>query len=257
MNGVRFAEDIDEAIDDEAYDDESYRSAEFDLLGTVGKILDPIGIVPAIGKTIFGGGGSPARPPLPQVQIQPTGPGVSTANLTTPGGNATLRLPEPVVTREEFRQITDKLEETLNRTTARLNTTQSDLTNAVQRLSTVETDTRNKVGELRTFTRRSIERAQREQREAATKLRKDINSQATTSMMMSMLMQQGLQSQLQTHTHSGVTTGSATTGTATGLQASNSALMFLPMMMMGSGDSGSSDNNMMTMMMMMMMSPAR
>ena len=253
MNGFRFAEDIA----DPYYDDESSRSAEFDLLGTVGRILDPIGIVPTIGNIIGGGSPTPPppppRPPLPPVQVQPTGNGVATANLQTPAGNAVLRLPEPVVTREEYRQITQKLEDSINGITARLNTTQSDLQNAMRRLGSIDADTRREVASAQASTRRAIEKAQREQR-----------SQAMTNMVISMMMQQQLQRRLEEHTHpqhshaapaAGQTaTGSTSIGPASTTGDDNNALLFLPMMMMGTDGTGEDNNNMMMMMMMMAMS---
>lgn len=46
--------------------------------------------------------------------LQPTGPGVQSATITTPRGSATVRLPEPVVTERGLKEALAKLESTLN-----------------------------------------------------------------------------------------------------------------------------------------------
>ena len=92
-----------ESLDDEPYDRESFDDepgdSEAEFLGT---LLG--GPAAAIGNVIGGlfRPPTPPRPPLPRVSVPAPGPGVSSATLNTPQGSATLRLPEPVVTRQEF-----------------------------------------------------------------------------------------------------------------------------------------------------------
>ena len=234
----------DEAIDDEAIDDEALDD-EAEFLPGLGGILP--GIASGIGNLVGGifGGGAP-RPPLPSVSIPTQGGGVSSAVLQTPQGSATLRLPETVVTKDEFRQTTERLEGAINRNTARLNTTQKDIENLGTRIGAVVSDTRRDLARARAAERKHY----RQQRAAFARLRREQQSQNTTNLMMTVLMQQQVQSQIASHTHP-ITAGATNTGPAN-VTGGNNALLFLPLMMMGGGEGSSGDSNMMLMMVMMM-----
>jgi hypothetical protein len=268
MNGN--LEDYDEAIAedyDESFDDESYDEPSEDLLGTIGNVLT--GGLPAIASgigSLFGNAirPQPSRPPLPQVSVPAPSQGVTNAQLNTPAGSATIALPAPLVKQDEFREVTARLQEGINRNTSRLNTVTGDVTRLRTDFARIETDTRAQVAKLRTDTRKSLVRSRKEQAAAIARVRRDIGQQATTSMLVSMMMQQQLQRGLDEHTHpdhahGGVTAGAANTsvasiGAASTAGSDNTAMMFLPMMMMGSQDGASGDNNMMMMMMMMALS---
>ena len=119
-------------VDDEAYGyDDSDRESEF-LEGILGGAAQALGGgISGIGNLIGGVGNllnPPApRPPIPPVQPGRPGPGVTTATIDTPRGSATLRLPDSVVTVDEFRTATQNLQDAINRNTARLNSTQKDI----------------------------------------------------------------------------------------------------------------------------------
>lgn len=271
MNGYTRSLDLDEAMpgyddesfDDESFDDESYRSAEFIPGLGLGASLLP-GIASGIGNVIGGLFGGQRRPPVPQVQVRPSGSGVSTANLQTPAGSAVLRLPEPVPTREEFRQAVERLEGAINTVTTRANTTQNDLQSLTTRVGAVVADTQKDVAKVRMDTRRMLMKAQQVQKARAAKLRQEIRSQQTTNLFLSIMLQQQLQDQIEEHTHSLTlkatdlptsSSGDKTvrTGASDSSSSDNNALLFLPLMMMGSpgGSGGNDDNNMMMMAMMM------
>lgn len=98
--GLHDHEDIDETFeglieDDEALDDERFRRR-----GRGRASVPFFGPTTAMG--VFPG------------SLQPTGPGVQTATLSTPRGSATVRLPEPVVAERAFKEAIQKLEATLN-----------------------------------------------------------------------------------------------------------------------------------------------
>ena len=251
MNGSAEAILEDDDLDtlDESYDwsfDESdLSSAEF--LPLIGPALGAI--APAIGRILPGIlGGGPSRPPLPPVRPRPSGPGVSTATLATPGGSATMRLPEPVVTQREFREVTSGLSNAINAERARINTTQNDLRSLTQRVGTVVADTQRQVAQVRTTTSRDLLKVRQEQRAAIARMRREQSSQQMMSMMMSMMLQRQQQGQLEDHTH-------ATPDGTAEVDGDSSALMLLPLMMMNPSDSSSSggDNNMMMMMMMVLL----
>ena len=238
------AESFDESLDDESFDTD----AEF--LPFIGRGIQQAGN--ALGSLL---GGAPVRrAPLPRIQIQPSAGGVGTATLNTPRGNAVLRLPEKVVSKDEFKQVTDRLQEAINRNTARLNTTQDDLGKLRQQIGSVVADTRRELGN-------ALTKVRREQRAAIAKLRKDQSSQNMTNLMMSMMTQQQISRRIDEHKHS-VTIGKindpSQTETATTEQpaksgSDNSAMMMmLPLLMGSSQDGNSGDNNMMLPLMMMM-----
>jgi hypothetical protein len=234
----------DEAIDDEAVLDDEALDDEAEFLPGLGNILP--GIASGIGGLLFPG--AAPRPPLPQVNVPPSGGGVSSAVLQTPQGSATLRLPETVVTKDEFRQTTERLQEAINRDTARLNTTQKDIESLGNRVGTVVADTRRDISRVRAAERKHYHAT----RAAIGRLRREQASQNSTNLLMTVMMQQQIQSQIANHTHP-IAAGATATGPAT-VADSNNALMFLPLMMMGGGggDGASSDNNMMMMLVMMM-----
>lgn len=192
-------------LDDEERDDESYRTGEFigPLLGGIANTLRP-GIGGSINQ-LLNPPPPPPRPPIPGVQVQPAGPGVSTANIATPSGNAVLRLPEPVVSRDEFRSTTEGLQEAINRTTARVNSlessTQRDIQNLSQRVGVVVSDAQQQLARFRTETSARIDRAERAQRADLGRFCRDQSSQATTNMLIGLLMTHRLQSRIDEHTH--------------------------------------------------------
>jgi hypothetical protein len=203
-----YGDDTIEPFDD--YDDDDEES-----LSSTAEFVDPL-----LG-TILGGAGSilrrRPRPPVPTVRVHPPARGVDTATLNTPRGSATLRLPDKVVTIDQFRETIGGLEQAINRNTARLNTTQKDIDALSKRIAGV------------------VAKMQREQKLALERLRKEKTSQGM-EMLMPILMQQQLQSQIQDHTHTGPG------GAATMEEDDNMALMMLPLLMTGSGD-----NNMLMM----------
>jgi hypothetical protein len=116
--------DVDESVDDLLFagaDDES------EFLPIVGNLLRP--------KP------RPAVRPLPRGALTPNRPGVDNAVLSTPGGTATVRLPEKVVTQDAFREATQKLETTLNNLAGQLNATRADVARLTQTDGTLHTRT--------------------------------------------------------------------------------------------------------------------
>jgi hypothetical protein len=241
---------------------------ESEFLGPLLSSLPIIG--PALGGLI---GGAP-RPPLPPVPTPPGGTGVSSAVLNTPRGAATLRLPEPAVTQEEFNRTTASLRAGINRNTTRLNTTHREVSALTRRVGVLTTETKRDIGRVRTEARR----ARRDNQAAIAKLKRDISSQSTMSMLMGVMGQQQVQSAINAHTHAiphthqytqpTQATAIATPGTTPDLAAgtasgqisapiaSNPALMLMPMLLAGGeGGLGGGDSMMPLMMMMMFMRP--
>ena len=240
--------EVDDESGDDAleYSDESDVDAEF-----LGAFIPPI--IPAvgsalgnvIGRTFFG---QPRRPPLPPVPPLPffPGRGVDQAVLRTPRGNATINLPEKLVTQEEFKQATDRLQEAINRNTTRLNTTQNDIQGLSQRVGAVTTSTARDIARVRG----SVAKIAKSQKAAIAKLRKEQSARDTNNLMVNLMLVQQLRSRLDDHRHT-VTTGATETSPATATGSDNNALLFLPLMLMGTQDGASGDNNNMMMMMMM------
>jgi hypothetical protein len=233
----------DEAFDDEAFDDETLDDESVDdesefLSQLIGGPASLIGN--AIGS-LFGGNRGPSRPPLPRVAVGTPGSGVSTATLTTPAGTATLRLPEPVVTRREFDAGLRKLQEGINRDSARVNAVAKDLDGLRTRVATVVTETQRDIGKVRT----AVLKSRRANRLALARLRQDQSSQQMMSMVMAMMAQRQVQERLEDHKHAGDGTVVDTEDTK------NSMLMMLPMVMM-MGQGGGSNAMMMPMMMLAM-----
>lgn len=234
----------DESWADEAWDDESLSVEAWDdeseFLGTLlGGPAQMIGN--AIGG-LFGSRPTP-KPPLPQLTAPPPGRGVATATLNTPAGNATLRLPEPVVTRQEFEAGIRKLQEGVNRDAARVNTLSKDLDTLRTRVSAVVVDTQKDIVKLRTDATKNRVALRRQ----FAKLKADQGQQQMMSMVMTMMMQKSAKEQLLAHYHDG--TGEDEQGQlAADAAKGNNMMMLLPMMMMG--DSGSSDSMMPIAMMM-------
>jgi hypothetical protein len=254
-NGTLSVEDIDES------DDESLRTRESDDESEgIFDILDPLGL-----RQIFSG---PSRPPLPMVPPFSGSGGVDRATLATPRGTATLQLPQPVVSRDEFNQATQRLQEAINRDTARTNTIQNDLRSLTQRVGAAASESKRDISRVR----RDVVQIRRENAAAITKLRRDQSQQNTTNMMISFMMQRQIQDQISTHTHNvglvhhhplvggAAATGneaalpdssqSATVATGAGGGASSNMLFMLPFLMSGSQDGGGGGDNMMMMAMM-------
>ena len=267
MNGAA------EYIDDESYDlDEAVESsgedwdesAEFlpiigPLLGGVasgiGQLASGVGgVASGIGSSLLGRG--PTRPPLPGVRLPTATSGVSSATINTPAGAATIALPSAVVRQDEYRATVQRLQESINRNTSRLNVVGDDVTKLRREFTTIETDTRNHVAKLRTDTRNSLVKAQKYTSAALAKFRKDQSQQQMTNLMMTMMMQRQVQDRFESHTHA-IGDDPSAPGTDIALApregegGDSSALMLLPMMMM-QGDSGGGDSNNMMMMVMMM-----
>lgn len=222
--GDAFAEDLASEPEPESTID-SYEGEDFlgNALSVAGGLFNPVGaIAGTVANKLFQG--RARRQPIRRTYSR--GGGVASARLTTPRGSATLRLPAPVPTLDQFR----RLETVVNQHATRLNSTQSDIGSLRARVASVVTDVA-----------KSVAKARAEQK-----------SQNTTNMMMSMLTQQSVQRDLEAHFHTGdnlAPSGSGATPAAIGAR-NNMALMLLPLMM---GDGfGSDDNSMMTMMMMML-----
>lgn len=239
----------DEAWDDEAWDDESLGVEAWDdeseFLGTL--LGGPAQLIGNAIGGLFGGRPTP-KPPLPAVSIGVPGRGVSTATLNTPAGNATLRLPEPVVTRQEFEAGIRKVQEWINRDAARVNTLSKDLDTLRTRVSAVVVDTQKDIVKLRTDAAKSRVSLRRH----LAKLKADQGQQQMMTMVMSMMAQKSAQDALEDHTHTVTVTKTdekpiATSTAQVDEESDNSMMMMLPMMMGG----GSSSDSMLPIMMMM------
>jgi hypothetical protein len=235
MNGNGAVVSLDVSDDEEAYVDDEPDDESEDILD----IFDPLGI-----RRIFMG---PSRPPLPPMPAPPiSSGGVDRATLTTPRGSASLQLPQPVVSKDEFNQATQQLQAAINRNTSRINTIQGDVRSLTQRVGAVAAESRRDIRRVR----RDVARARRESTTAIANLRREQSQQATTSMLISFLMQRQIQDQISTHTHDISHTHPFAAGTtaATGNEAANpsgskaastatdtsSSLFLLPLLMMGS-----------------------
>jgi hypothetical protein len=200
------------------YDDEGI----FDVLGGV---LNPIG---AIGSAIGGLlGPSPPKPPMATIMPVPPPPGVSTGTINTPAGNATIKLPESVVSTETFRRYQDETTNALNMATSRLRATEGELKTLRERVATVVTQTQQEV-----------EKVRREDRAAVGRLRRKVSNDSMMSMMMGLMASRRQQDTFEGHTHD-VTVGTTDAETdpprSTG-DSSDNMMMMLPMMMMGQGE---------------------
>jgi hypothetical protein len=157
--------------------------------------------------------------------------GVSSAVLNTPRGNATLRLPEAVVTKREFDAVTQRVERSLNTLATRIVETRTGLQKSTSELSAQ-------------VSRQGVETTKRIRR-----MRREIQQQSQTSMMMSMMMMMQVTRRIdEVAEEAGVTT--------TTDQNQNMMFMMLPLMM-GGGGGGSFGDPMMMMVMMMAMFPPK
>jgi hypothetical protein len=250
--------ELTESGDYESYD-ESDDESEWDEAEFIGPLL---GSLPIIGPALGGLFGGSARPPLPPRPAVPSGPGVSSAVLNTPRGTATIRMPEPLVTKVEFQRHVAEERASANRVTTRLNTIQRDQQALTTRVGALATDTKRNFGRVRA----DLKRVRRENAAAVAKMKKDAQSQATTGMLISMMTQRQIQTSIDTHTHpvaahaheyAAITTGTGdtedaatTAGQVTTPSTTNNALLILPLLLM-SGDGGLGGDNMMPLVMMM------
>jgi hypothetical protein len=259
------AEYIDESDDEslleaiESDDEDIDESAEFlpgigPILGGVatgvGQLASGIGgVASGIGSSLLGGGAR--RPRLSGVRLPTATGGVSSATINTPAGAATIALPSAVVRQDEYRATVQRLQDSINRNTSRLNAVGDDVQKLRRDFTTVEADTRAHVAKLRTDTRVALSKARKQTALVLAKVRKDQSQQQMTNLMMTMMMQRQIQDRFESHTHGTPDPADSTrTAPPTTTEGDSSALMLLPMMMMG--DSGGSDSNSMMMMAMMM-----
>lgn len=259
FNDESWAEYDDESAflgeyDDES-DDEAAEDAEFIgplLGGLAGPIVSGIG-------SLFGGGARPAPAPrryntgVPGTSV---GPGVSTARLITPNGQANLQLPAAVVPRTEFLRVTNALRTAISKNTAHINTTQRDVATVRQQATAAAAAAAVLRTDLTKHKKAMLVQHKRDRRawqRTLTKMREEQRSQAMMSMMMGMMSQRQVQDSIEEHTHNFTTT--SPTAAANVDSNDNMAMMMMPMMMMGqgSGSGGGQDNSMMWMMMAMMM----
>lgn len=267
MNGS--TEYIDESDDEsllealESDDEDIDESAEFlPILGPIaggvatgiGQLASGIGgVASGIGGALLGRGSR--RPPLPGVNLPTPTSGVSSATINTPAGAATIALPSAVVRQDEYRATVQRLQESINRNTGRLNTVSDDVVKLRRDFTAVETDTRNHVAKLRTDTRVALAKARKQTALVLAKVRKDQSQQQMTNLMMTMMMQRQIQDRVDSHVHDiGADPADATKDIALAARegdGDSSMLMLLPLMMM-QGDSGGGDSNNMMMMVMMM-----
>ncbi|GAB3014013.1 hypothetical protein GCM10011376_08640 [Nocardioides flavus (ex Wang et al. 2016)] len=227
----------DESWDDEAWDDESLVTEAWDdeseFLGTL--LGGPAQLIGNAIGGLFGSKPTP-KPPLPAVNVGVPGRGVSTATLNTPAGNATLRLPEPVVTRQEFEAGIRKLQDGINRDAARVNTLSKDLDTLRTRVGAVVVDTQKDIAKLRADSARSRVSLRRH----FAKLKADQSQQQMMTMVMSMMATRSAQDALEDHTHP-IASGATVTGSANVDDDSDSSMMMmLPLMMSGGGSSSDS-----------------
>ncbi|WP_131683064.1 hypothetical protein [Pseudarthrobacter sp. YALA5] len=237
----------DESIDDESLDIESFDDESFDdeseLLG--GLLGGPASVIGNALGGLFGSRG-PSRPPLSRFTVGAPGAGVSTASLNTPAGNATLRLPEPVVSRREFEATIRQIQEGINRDTSRLNTIAKDVDGLTTRVAAAVTETKRDISKVRTAVTKSNQANQRR----IARLRREQSSQQMMTMVMAMMTQQQLQESIQGHTHD------PATGKVVDNDDSDNSMMMLPLMMMGQGG-GSGNDAMMMPLMIMAMNPRK
>jgi hypothetical protein len=216
-----------------------YDDYEEDVLGDVlGTVLNPIGtIASGIGHLISP---QPPRPPLQQLPPSPPPNGVGTATLTTPQGNATLRLPSEVVSVTDFQRVTSDLQDKVGQAVARLNTLDRDTGTKFTQLTSAVADAN-----------RDIAAARRSQSEAAARLRRQMSDQQTMSIMMSLMMQTSLSNRV---------AALEANDKITPASDNSMSLMMLPMAFMspdGDGDKdGGSSNSMMMMMVMLALTGA-
>ncbi|MEW6590780.1 MAG: hypothetical protein AB1418_07065, partial [Pseudomonadota bacterium] len=161
---------------DEAYDDE----AEFlpflpsipSLIGAGGKTVGSA--IANIGQGISGLFNY--RPNAPIRPTRPSAPtGVSTATLATPQGQATLRLPSPLVTRDEFQRAIGPMQASIERVAQRANTLDQDVGKLSKRVGTVLADTRKEVEQAKLHTAREIGRLRKDTVVRIEKLRRAQN----------------------------------------------------------------------------------
>ena len=240
--GTQLYEDLDDVESIGGYDgdDESFAESDDDL-------DEAQEFIPGIPNPIAGVGGAlgslfnrQRRSPLPRVQVGSGRGGLASATIATPRGNARISFPEPVVRQDEFKAATARLQEAINRNTARLNTLEKDQQQLSQRIGTVVTETRRDVA-------KALKKARLEHAAALAKLRKEQAgawarerqrqaSRDQMNMMLTLFTQQAIQKQLDDHTHA-VTAGATRTGPASTDDDNNSALL-LPLLMMSMQDGG-------------------
>ncbi|MFC5268932.1 hypothetical protein ACFPJ1_43065 [Kribbella qitaiheensis] len=233
------------------YEEAAYSEGIGDIIGG---ILNPIGAIAGGLGNLFPPAPVPARPPLPPAPPPQPGAGVGTATLTTPQGNAVLRLPSDVVSTMDFQRVTADLQDGINRTTARLNTVDRDTSAANTRITAVAAE----IGQAS----RDVATLRRTQQENTSRLRREISSQQTMSIVMSMMMQKGLSDRVTALEQNAPRLAAGTTQASTTPQANAGSSMMLPMVLMMSQDSadgrdGESSNLPMMMAMMMAFSGGR
>lgn len=215
----------DEALDDEA-EFLPFLPSIPSLIGVGGQTVG--GALSNIGRGISGlfnyRPNTPIRPTRPGV---PTG--VSTATLATPQGQATLRLPSPLVTRDEFQRAIGPMQASIERVAQRTNTLDQDVGKLSRRVGTVLADTRKEVEQAKLHTAREIGRLRKDTTVRIEKLKRAQNERLNMVMMMTLMMSDN--------------SGSS----------SDDMLIFLPLMMMSGDQGNSSDNNAMMMLAMVMM----
>jgi hypothetical protein len=204
--------------DVEDYDDEG-------ILDVIGGVLNPIqGIGQAIGGLFSP---PPPKPPVPTIVPAPPPPGVSQATINTPAGQATIKLPEAVVSTETFVRQQNETTTAINQVTARLQATESELRTLRERVATVVTQTQ-----------RDVEKVRAEDRADIRRLRRRVSNDSTMSLMMGLMASRQQQETFDNHTHMVGTTESETPTQGTSGSGDNNMMMILPLMMMGQGDSG-------------------
>lgn len=246
MNAYRPVTSLAQSDDDEAFVESDLDDESEGILDVLGNVLDPLGI-----RQIFTG---PPRPPLPPMQAPPIAPsGVDRATLTTPRGAATLQLPQPVVTKDEFNQAMQEVKASVDRNASRANAIQADLGKLTQRVGTMAAESRRDFRRVR----RDVAQVRRENSTAIADLRKEQSQQTTTNMLMTFMMQRQIQDQIATHihdiahTHPGGTTwtgdevASPHAASAAGTSGDTSS-SFLPLMMMMMGSQGGTTDESMT-----------
>jgi hypothetical protein len=213
-------EPFDENLDplDEGFDEQAEFLPLLPMIGAGGQAIGNVisGVGRNIGNLFSYRPNAPVRP-----GALPTPQGVQGATVTTPQGQAQIRLPSPVVTREELQQFREAVQTNHNQLAGRVNTIQNGIGTLASRAGVVAKD----VDAIRVQASRNFTTLSRMARDTAAKLekqRKETDDRINMVMMMSLL-------------------------TGQGGGDDDDLLMLLPMMMMGSS-SGSGDS-MMPMMM--------
>jgi hypothetical protein len=181
------------------------------------------------------------RPYNPPPNVSMTS-GVQTAQLQTPNGSATLRLPQEVAVRAEVEKTLNVVQEAIKKS-AEIH--QRDIGTLRKDMAELNTAHLNNVKTLRDETAQGLLKSKQWVNRRLRQLSRQQKSKEMNNLMITMLMQKQVQDKIDDHIDESTTAhnaqGSALT---TSSSKDNSLLFLLPMMMMGqSGDGYGDDSN--------------